>query len=254
MLRYELKYFVHNSKENILREMIAPFVRLDKHAEKQENHEYTVRSIYFDTPKYRNYFEKVEGIKNRKKLRIRGYNELNNGSDPIFFEIKRKYEIPILKNRALTNYQNTLDIFKGFSEIDYHSLLDKFQNNQDDAQRFFFQYALNKMEPVVLIVYEREAYQGIHDDTIRITFDKNLRSKSFPKIDELYTKERLCHVMTNSFILEIKFNDYFPSWMKPIIGVLNLKRESASKYVMGIDATNMIKSKGLPKTFLRKAY
>lgn len=251
MLRYEYKYIVPKSKEALLRKMILPFVRLDSFAATRENHEYTVRSIYFDTPDYRHYFEKVEGIKNRKKLRIRGYNNIEDGRGDIFFEIKRKYEIPIYKNRSRTTFDHVLRLFDQGGAISSLMEAQKSQKHRDDAQRFFYQLHLHKMRPVVLIVYEREAFQGVHDDTIRITFDKNLRSGSFPKIENLYEENRLKSVMRDYFILEVKFNDYFPSWMGPIIACLGLKRESASKYVMGIDALNMLNPNHLPHTFLQ---
>jgi len=98
---------------------------------------------------------------------------------------------------------------------------------------------------------EREAFLGIHDDTIRVTFDKNLRSVAFPTLDELYDENRVRRSLSNKFILEVKFNDHFPSWMKPIIGALGVKRQSASKYVISIKTHNFIKPKKLPGSFSR---
>lgn len=67
-MRYEFKYIVNNNYLEPLRQMILPFVNMDENTDddKGRNH-YTVRSIYFDNASYDFYFEKVEGIKNRKK-------------------------------------------------------------------------------------------------------------------------------------------------------------------------------------------
>jgi len=248
MLRYEYKYFVHNSKMDTLRNMITPFVKLDKHSAVMKDRHYTVRSIYFDTPTYDYYFEKIEGIKHRKKFRIRGYNDLERDS-LVFFEIKRKYEIPIFKNRAVTTFEDACNLFRNGRVESYISNSERFPEAVDNVKRFFYHYYNSSLRPVVLVIYEREAYLGLYDQSIRITFDKNLRSVAFPSIDELYLENRVRNTLRDHFILEVKFNDYYPSWMKPIIGILGLRRESASKYCISIDSHNFLNKKKLPSTF-----
>ena len=251
MLRNEIKYFVHNSKIDTLRKMILPFVKLDKHSQMMPDKQYTVRSIYFDTPSYDFYFEKVEGIKHRKKFRLRGYNTIDDGTHTVFFEIKRKYENPIKKNRAPSTFNEAMEIFKGKNIESVISNSAKFPEAVDDAKRFFFHYHQRQLRPVILVIYEREAFLGACDETIRVTFDKNLRGVAFPSVDELYSEDRARSSIKDHFILEVKYNDYYPSWMKPIIGIMGLRRQSASKYVMSIDTQNFINTKKLPSTFAR---
>jgi len=250
-LRYEYKYFVPIGKMEMLRNMITPFMDYDKHSEKMKEKHYTVRSIYFDTPEYDCYFEKVEGLKHRKKFRLRGYNQLEKSNGHVFFEIKRKYEDPILKNRAPSLFEEAVDFFEKDTLADYHPDKEHYPLAEENLQRFFYHYHNEKLRPVVLVIYEREAWLGKHDKTIRVTFDKNLRSVAFPSLDDLYCENRVRRSLTNSFILEIKFNDHFPAWMKPIIGALGLKRQSASKYVISINTHNFIKPKKLPGSFTR---
>ncbi len=250
-LRYEYKYFVPNSKMDMLRNMIAPFVQYDKFSDKMPEKHYTVRSIYFDTPEYDCFFEKVEGIKHRKKFRLRGYNRPNDEKGNVFFEIKRKYEDPILKNRAPAEFDNALNLFESNNPDFYHPDLILYPLAEENLKRFFYHYHNRKLRPVVLVIYEREAFLGLHDDTIRVTFDKNLRSVAFPSLDELYEENRVRRSLSNKFILEVKFNDHYPAWMKPIIGALGVKRQSASKYVISIKTHNFIKPKKLPGSFSR---
>ncbi len=234
-----------------LRSMIAPFVRYDKYSDMMPEKQYTVRSIYFDTPEYTSYFEKIEGIKHRKKFRLRGYNQLNNMDDVVFFEIKRKYEDPIFKNRAMSNFGNALEMFTGG---DFNTLLpDKTiqPKAEENLRRFFYHYYCDRLRPVVLIIYEREAFLGLHDDGIRVTFDKNLRSMAFPSVDELYSDKHIRRSLKDSFILEVKFNDHYPSWMKQVVGILGLQRQSASKYCISIDTHNFTKAQRLPSIYSR---
>jgi hypothetical protein len=240
-MRYEFKYIVKNADLERLRSMVLPFVTVDKFAEVDDRHQYTVRSIYFDTPKYDFYFEKVEGIKNRKKVRLRGY-EKEDGNNIVFFEIKRKYDVPILKFRAPVKFEDALDMFKS-RNINGQVLSNEFfPKGNENSKRFFYQIFSKNLRPVVLIVYDREAYQDKMDQTIRITFDKNLRSQAYPCLEGLFSENKLSQSLSGRFILEVKFNDHFPSWMNPIISALSLRKQSASKYVLSMDSQKVVNS------------
>ena len=239
-MRYEFKYIVNNNYLEPLRQMILPFVNMDENTDddKGRNH-YTVRSIYFDNASYDFYFEKVEGIKNRKKVRLRGYDE-GAADDVVFLEIKRKYEIPILKYRAPVRFNDALEMFKekhinGFALTEFG-----ISNSAENATRFFYQLYSKNLRPVVLIVYEREAYLSKFDDTVRITFDKQLRGMAYPSLNDLYNEKELTVAMKNNFILEVKFNKHFPLWLSPILSKYSLKRCSASKYTITMDTCRVV--------------
>jgi SPX domain protein involved in polyphosphate accumulation len=246
-MRYEFKYIARNSDLDRLRATILPFVDVDKFAEIDDRHQYTVRSIYFDTARYDFYYEKVEGIKNRKKVRLRGYDK-EDGNNIVFFEIKRKYDVPIVKYRAPVKFEDALDMFRS-RNINGQVLSNEFfPKGNENSKRFFYQVFSNNLRPVILIVYEREAYQSKLDSTIRITLDKNLRSKAYPSIDELFEENKLSTALMGHFILEVKFNDHFPTWLNPIISNFSLRKQSASKYVISMDSSKVIKN--LTKTSL----
>ncbi len=238
MLRFEYKYFVPNSKLDLLRSLIAPFTTLDKFAASRPEQEYTVRSIYFDTPDFECYHTKIDGQKHRNKVRLRGYNK-EKSTNTVFLEIKRKYEAPILKNRAPMKYGFAKSLFHGVNPELFIQNTDKFQDARDNASKFMYNVYARKMRPVVCVIYEREPYLSKTNDegnNLRITFDKNLRGTPYPTVDELYREDRARTAIQGIFILEVKFNEYYPSWMKPIIAMLGLVKESASKYCLCIDA------------------
>ena len=238
-MRSEFKYIVPENKMDRIRQMILPYVDVDKFAQGKTNNQYTVRSIYFDTPKFDYYFEKIDGIKNRKKLRIRGYNE-ENIDNTVFLEIKRKYEMPIVKFRAPVTYGNALDIFEK-GGINGHIIpSNKFPKAVESAQRFLYHVYSSKLRPVVLVIYEREPYLYKFDKTVRVTFDKNLRGKGYPSLTELYCEDNINRSLHNHFILEIKFNKHFPGWMNNVIAVNGLKRQAASKYCICLDESKIV--------------
>lgn len=240
-MRYEYKYIVPNNLLNPLREFVQPFVDQDEFVAKDKKIHYTVRSVYFDSPAYDFYYEKIEGIKNRKKVRLRGYDE-NGLDDIVFLEIKRKYDIPIIKYRAPLTYRNALKIFEeqnlnGFA-------LDKFSSMEGytNSKRFFYQVFSKNLRPVVLVVYEREPYLSKFDSTVRITFDKNLRGIAYPSLTNLYDENGLSPALTNKFIMEVKFNKTFPNWLNPAISRFGLRKQSASKYVLTMDSSRVVKN------------
>ena len=231
-MRFEYKYFVPYDRLDDLRRAVRPFVRLDPFAEKCGG-QYTVKSIYFDTPSFSHYLTKVAGEPNRLKVRLRGYND--GGPDaPVFFEIKRKFEAPIRKNRAPARFSEAIQLFKG-AEISDFIRREKWA---DDASRFFYQIHSRRMKPVVNVIYEREPFLTAATDPAndaRITFDKNLRSVAWPTVEKLFDDEGARYVYNGCFVLEIKFNHYCPVWLKSVVEELQLRREAASKYTACID-------------------
>ena len=239
-MRYEYKYYVPVFHLATLRSMLHPFVQSDRHAALQPDNHYTVRSIYFDTPDLDMYHTKREHLAHRMKVRLRGYNE-GSETAPVFFEIKRKYEGPILKNRAITPFESVKSIFQGTPVESYLPET----NKADNVRRFFYQVYTRRLRPVVTCIYEREAYISNvvdPDNDLRISLDKNLRSVPFPTVSELFTERDLRYPLNDLFILEIKFNNYCPAWLKPIVSMLQLQKAPASKYVLSIDSQPMIQA------------
>ena len=234
MDRFEYKYLVPLEDLSRLRRAIAPFVALDKYAQ-NERGEYTVRSIYFDTFALDYYYQKLAGIKHRKKIRIRGYNERQHGS-PLFLEIKRKDNMAISKQRAPILFRHAKDLFATGNIAQYIQSRNGSAGAAEDARRFFYHVYRHSLRPTALITYEREAFFQKFEDSVRITFDKNLRSSPFPALEDLFAQEQTAFSLKGYFILEAKFYRGIPSWLKTILEDFNLEREAVSKYTISIDA------------------
>lgn len=232
--RYERKYLVPNAQLDALRNAITSYLRPDVFAknQKKEYPEYTVRSIYFDSPSLDAIDEKITGVKTRKKLRVRGYDQFV-GDNMVFLEVKRKQGNRITKNRSLVPFLHLKDILTfGLDSKLEESLQNR--NQLDDANRFLFLLKKNNQSPVNLIVYDREAYHGKFNDEVRVTLDKNIRSKIFPSPDDLFDNDDLNYVWENHFILEVKyFFPPMPGWMKLIIEEFKLEASALSKYTEG---------------------
>lgn len=232
--RYEYKYLVSNNLIDKIRSEISQFMELDSFAQKHSSGQYTVRSIYYDSPNFDCYREKHDGVKIRNKYRIRGYDQLS-GESVAFLEIKHKNTNCISKSRAPILYSN-LTKFLGSRQMDDYIL--SFSENgkeKKDARKFLYHYHLKKLHPAILVIYDREAYWGKFDNSLRLTFDKKLRSVIYPKLKDLYNEDQAKITMNNHFIFEVKFYGTLPSWIKTLITKYSLDRRALSKYTMSLE-------------------
>ncbi|MFH1198105.1 MAG: polyphosphate polymerase domain-containing protein [bacterium] len=231
-MRLEYKYLVSNTDVDRLRNLMLPYLQGD--FDYSPSNYYTVRSIYYDTPKLKYYWEKIEGLSTRKKVRLRGYNQLEE-DNVVFLEIKRKHLSRIFKDRSPALYDNMDELMTTKNIDDLVITENGFRGSKEDAEKFFHHIHKRSLVPIVNIVYDREAYFSKFDKSLRITFDRNLRYQIFPSVDKLYDDEKLKPALINKTILEIKFGTGFPSWLQTILTNNHLFKQSLSKYTICID-------------------
>ncbi|MEG8946485.1 polyphosphate polymerase domain-containing protein [Rosettibacter firmus] len=234
MQRIELKYLVPVELKEKLKEDIIPYFDYDIHSALSTNKVYTVRSIYLDTPDLTSYHEKLSGLKIRNKFRIRGYNEFNEDVN-VFLEIKRKNENYISKNRFPIRFSDVKEflISQDLSKIVNHSI--EYEDRIKAAKNFIFYYIGNNLQPVVNVIYEREAFECKFGSGLRVTFDMNLRCFLTNDIENLFSNQKTELIFNNYFILEIKLYKALPSWLRVVINKYNLKKEAISKYTLSVD-------------------
>jgi hypothetical protein len=244
--RYEKKYLVPNYMLDDLRARFSGFVRPDLYSNEDETgrQQYTVRSIYFDSSDLSFFNEKIAGVMDRRKLRVRGYNRQEPGSN-VVLEIKKKLGDRILKHRADLKYDD-------LEKLLYNGQIERFifsrsgtdiARSLDDASRFLFHYKRRQLRPTCLVVYEREAYHGKFNSDIRVTFDKNIRSRNYPAINQLFCESDLRPLFKEHFILEVKYSyGNMPDWIKTIIYEYRLRVEALSKYVIGYEVNTTFPS------------
>ena len=227
-MRLEYKYIVPSHKMEMLREQLMPFVEYDPYSNVNASREYTVKSIYLDSKKFKDYHDKREGVYKRKKIRIRGYNRTTNDSK-IFLEIKKKIGSHIYKNRSHILFSKLKDFLENKN-------LDSIESANDisDAEKFLYYYVKGALNPITLVTYEREAFFSKFDKSLRITFDKNIRYKKAENCEVLFSEDSDA-ANSDFFILEIKFAKGFPDWLQKILQSHDLKRESFSKYTTSVE-------------------
>jgi len=247
--RIEYKYLVPVELMEKIRADIQPYLAPDPFTEAATKGEYSVRSIYYDTPYLDCYQEKDAGVDERNKYRIRGY-----GTDPsnsiVFLEIKKRLGPAIDKHRASLKLSD-LPEFLASPDIPKHIFKTPgAPRAPEDARRFLYHYYRLCLQPAVLVVYNREAFFGKYDTSLRVTFDKAIRGQLAPQLSDLHSERCLTPVMKDHFVLELKFfHRSLPQWASELIGRYNLPRMALSKFVLCLDLVPQrahIRSRVLP--------
>jgi hypothetical protein len=225
--RFEAKFIISECQAQEIREYMTPYVKADENGQ-----EYAVTSLYLDTPDLAMYKSSEAGEKNRYKLRIRTYTD--DGSGPVFLEIKRRTNQIISKTRAAVHYDAVDKILHG-GALDPDMLLKPGDpSHMDGLEKFRDAAEIMGATPKVVVKYMREAYMSNLEEPLRITFDRALTcvpSEVFKPADWA-----ACHNWYDQYppptILEIKFTDTYPAWVGQLIRRFGLLLNSFAKYVV----------------------
>src|SRR5438046_6857149 len=96
--RFELKYIIKEDVALAVRDFVSSYLEIDEYGATLPNFSYPVHSLYLDSNDLAIYNTTINGDKNRFKLRLRFYD--NRKEAPIFFEIKRRMNNIIMKQRG----------------------------------------------------------------------------------------------------------------------------------------------------------
>ncbi len=218
--RHELKYYITLGEYELLQRKLSLTMERDAFAKKNGG-EYFIRSLYFDDRDDSAFREKLSGIDERDKFRIRIYDMRD---DVIKLECKHKSNGYIKKQSI------------GLSRKEYEKLISGdrlFLLNRPEpfARRMYLEFAQRALKPAVIVDYTREAFVFPMED-VRVTFDKNVRTglrsvdmfnagiPTYPVIDDY------------GMVLEIKFNRFLPTYIRSLLQLEASQRSAISKYVL----------------------
>lgn len=189
--------------------------------------DYWIRSLYLDTLYDNDYIEKVIGVKDRKKIRLRIYDTNTNS---VKLEIKNRFDNYMLKETVNISREDALLLSKG-EYIDF----EKYGNRILNKVSFIMHTDFYK--PSAIIDYEREAYTS-PINSIRITFDKNIRATISDF--NFFNKEISTVNLFNKplIVLEVKYNKMLPKWIRDILSSCKGDRLSISKYCIAKEYLN----------------
>lgn len=219
--RIEKKYLISEDIYDKFYEAIKDYMDVDEFC--QNGKFYSINNIYFDTDENDLIRTSLDKPVYKEKLRLRSYG-VPKLEDKVFLEIKKKYRGIVNKRRTILTLQQAYDfLFDGIipSEGDY--LNEQVIKELD----FFMKFYSPKAK--LFLAYDRMAMFGKEDNDLRITFDRNIRTRR----DNLRLEkgdEGSQLLEKGMVLLEIKTPTSFPLWLTSILTENDMKGVSFSKY------------------------
>jgi SPX domain protein involved in polyphosphate accumulation len=230
--RFELKYLITLKQAEQFKSALRAFLLPDGHG--KNNGRYVLTSLHYDSPDFRCFWEKVDGVKFRRKLRIRHYetDEALTDETPVFVEIKQRMNRVTQKRRIILPYGEALRLCND-RQIPKHALDD--QATIDEIHTFLWIYNLR---PASIVRYERQAFIGTeYDIGLRVTFDTDLFYQTYPLT--LHRSSNGLPLLPPAFVvMEVKANERVPYWLTELVAAHNLQMIRMSKYCRSIEVAN----------------
>ena len=213
MNRLENKYVINEDIYLVLRRAIEKNVRLDMY--NIDNEFYTISNIYYDTEDNHLIRKSLEKPKYKEKLRLRAYG-IPGKNENVFFEIKKKYLGRVNKRRAVLPLSDAYN----FLETGHSKAESQIINELTYALKLY------NPKPKVYIAYDRRAY---FQDGLRITFDKNIRTRRHDlRLESGDFGDLLLD--KGMYVLEIKTIASLPLWLAELLSQHKVYSTSFSKY------------------------
>ena len=227
--RHEMKYRINSGSYHILRQRMKAAMLPDGHA---ADGVYRITSLYFDDVYRSGYYDKINGVLNRKKYRIRVYNL---DKTYIRLEEKRKDDNVGYKKSAVITYGEYERILSG-----ERAFLGEERFSGTAAEDFFVSDSAARLTPSVIVDYLREPYI-CRAGNVRVTFDMKV-SAGINGLDMFDERVRYSPVFPdNDIVLEVKYDNFIPPYIEELLSGVPMTQESVSKYVLCRDKFNAIR-------------
>ena len=226
--RYELKYVLpYKQYQDVLKDFNG-FLETDMHA--GTNGIYRISSLYYDSPDLSCYRNKIDGIKYRRKLRLRIYkdSDLTFGFIEIKQRINKKFQkrllrLPIEEAKALCAGEDI-----GIQHMD--------STDAETAAEVIYLVKTLCLKPQCIISYHRRAYEGSrYEHGLRVTFDTHLKYRRNELDVTTLCKDRF-FLPPDRVVMEVKANERVPTWLTSLVGLHQCSLQRVSKYCIGIES------------------
>ena len=214
--RHEYKFYVNQSEYIVLRQRLRSVMESDSHTD--ENGEYKIRSLYFDNLYDKALLEKLNGVNNREKFRIRYYND-----DFSKISLEKKSKINGLCNKvsAPLTKEECERILDG--DLDW-----MLESPYDLVKELYVKMKTQLLKPKVLVDYMREPFVYEYGN-VRITLDRDIRTGLY--VTDLFDLDAPTIIAGEPvIILEVKYDEYLPGFIRDIVDLKNKQATAYSKY------------------------
>jgi SPX domain protein involved in polyphosphate accumulation len=222
--RYELKYLIRHEMVPEFIGSLDGYVYTDPNCNGEEG--YQIYSVYCDSADLSLFWEKIEGIKFRRKVRFRRYGD----DSDVFLEIKQRINRTLQKRRVRWPLDQVVRTFH------LNGVVDGIEDECDPVTgEVLFLWHHYGLRPRMAISYQRRAFFAVIESDLRITFDARVQyhARDFDIKQPLEIGKYL--VEPELVIMEIKFSDSVPRWLCKLVRRYSLRHVRLSKYCAGVD-------------------
>jgi hypothetical protein len=234
-----MKFVINADVRAALMAKLEPQLVADANAD--ETAYYPIVSLYYDNADRDCYWEKIRGVQNRRKFRVRVYGSLDGKLPPtVFIEVKHKQDGRGVKRRVLMSLEEALKVGKGqwpdrhLSEMDkrtVHEIID------DLVIRRGFR-------PVMAMRYDRRAYAAKDPGSdLRVTYDTGIayRLDNLDPVpdDRQFSRENYLYPDDVS-VLEVKITGSVPYWLSRLLAETGCRMQSHSKYCNALERSDPV--------------
>lgn len=225
--RFEFKYLIGTGEVPRVVESFGAYLTPDPHSDPAVG--YSLYSVYWDSADFRFFWEKVEGLKTRRKLRLRRY-----GTDPdVVVEIKQRTDRTLQKRRLRWPVERVDEVFGTLARGDLPAETDLEHPVAAEAAVLCRRYDLR---PRVAVRYRRRAFFGTFEPNVRVTFDSRVQYRADADVDLTGPFDVGKYIVDpRSTIMEIKFTGRVPLWLSRLVTTHDLQMVRMSKYCSAVD-------------------
>lgn len=181
-----------------------------------------INNIYFDTSGYKDYFDNVLGVSDRKKIRIRWYGDM-------FGEVKTPVlEIKIKKGLVGDKWSYKLNPFTLDNNFDNNNIQSVFQASNLPIPIL---ESVKTVTPTLLNSYNRRYFLSA-DNKFRVTLDFDLL---YYKIDKRFNNFNLKPASDPNKIIELKYGLQDDTLASKVSTEFPFRLNKNSKYVNGVN-------------------
>lgn len=221
--RHEFKYVLNAQTARAVRDYLDKLkLGRDRFA---PSGEYTLTSLYFDTPGLNDYYDKLGGLEHRKKLRSRVYHRAFDEAKSVWLEVKRKHDMSIVKERDALSFPK------------WQSFMQKDELLTSVGNSFSYYYLLGGYQPHIVVRYRRRVYVSQFLSPVRVTLDSSIEACQWR--DFRYNIP-MQPILRSGAVMEVKFAFRLPWWFKDMVSRFQLVRTPFSKYTNSVDVLNRV--------------
>ena len=213
--RHEIKHYITPADAAAIRANLTAVASVDVHARKDGC--YRIRSLYFDDLRDTALWEKLDGVNERRKFRIRYYNE---DLSYIMLECKMKRDNVGCKLQERLTEEETRRILAG--DVTWMAA-----SGRPLLVALYVEMKAKGLRPRCVVEYMRVPFV-YGPGNVRVTIDWNIRTG--PPAQFMDPRGLTLPVEGNPMLLEVKWDEYLPTVIRRATALKSRGPTAFSKY------------------------